>query len=246
MSTNLSRGEREGLLQNQLSRDADSGHIQYSCLYCGRDDFRRLQSLRTHMNLRCEFNRRTNNRDRVEERLNGELSSNSSTMVVEQLIEAAGLLESGGRYIVGNKEVPTSADSRHQTSYDTCMTDAKFGLINEQYNDDHSKILSFSCQMCENSFRYTGRRTMSRHIHACCTKYPVKANAFGLATGTCLSCLQGKICERNSTTAAPASTSSTTTSGTETSLEDIPIYSAVVASTSLFLLLYPLLLFNKI
>jgi hypothetical protein len=232
------------------------------------------------MNLRCEFNRRTNNRDRVEERLNGEveqeLSSNNSTMVVEQLIEAAGLLESGGRYIVGNKEVPTtttsSADSRQtsydtcmtdivgnkevpttttssadsrQTSFDTCMTDAKFGLINEQYNDDHSKILSFSCQMCENRFRYTGRRTMSLHIHVCCTKYPVKANAFGLATGTCLSCLQGKPCERNTTAAAPASTSSTTTSGTETSLDDIPICSAVFASTSLFLLLYTHL-FNKI
>jgi hypothetical protein len=205
-----------------------------------------------------------------------ELSSNNSTMVVEQLIEAAGLLESGGRYIVGNKEVPTtttsSADSRQtsydtcmtdivgnkevpttttsadsrQTSYDTCMTDAKFRLINEQYNDDHSKILSFSCQMCENRFRYTGRRTMSFHIHVCCTKYPVKANAFGLATGTCLSCLQGKPCERNSTAAAPATSSSTTTSGTEeTSLDDIPICSAVFASTSLFLLLYPLL-FNKI
>jgi hypothetical protein len=227
MSTNLSRGEREGLLQKQLSRDADSGHIQYSCLYCGRDDFRRMQSLKTHMNHRCR------NRPHVGERLNGEveeqeqeLSSNHSSTVVERLIEAAGLLESGGRYIVGSKEVQTtSADSQHASLFTStniraapsntpCIPDAKFGLTNEQYNDDHSKIISFRCQMCEHCFQYSGRQYMSRHIHTCCDKYPEKAYEFGLATGTCMSCLRGRPCERNGTSAASAPITTTTSAGT--------------------------------
>jgi DNA-directed RNA polymerase subunit RPC12/RpoP len=228
MSTNLSRSEREGLLQNQLSRDADSGHIQYSCLYCGRDDFRRLQSLRTHMNVRCRRSNR-NDRDHMEEPLNGEVeleqvTSSSSSTVVEQLIQAAGLLESGGRYIVGSKGVQTSAAASPQHASfsnspnirapnDSCIPDAKFGLINEQYSDDRSKIISFSCHMCEHRFLYTGRRTLTRHIHACCDKHPVKAHEFGLATGTCMPCLRGKPCERKSTAAAAADTTPTTTSG---------------------------------
>jgi hypothetical protein len=130
--------------------------------------------------------------------------------------------------------VQTTADSqqqRHATTsnftrstngaYDTCMTDAKFGLVEEEYNDDRSKITSFSCSMCEHRFPYSGQRYMTRHIHTCCEKYPVKANAFGLATGTCMSCLRGRPCERMSTTSAGVS--NTSTSGTKTTTLDIPV-----------------------
>jgi hypothetical protein len=209
---------------------------------------------------RCrEFLNRNNDRAHVVgENLNGgvieqeeELLSSNSSTVVEQLIEAAGLIESGGRYIVGSKEVQTSAaDSQHasfststniQAALNTCMPDAKFGLINEQYNDDHSKIISFSCQMCEHRFQYSGRQYMSRHIHACCEKYPEKANAYGLATGTCMSCLRGKPCERNSDTSAVSALTTTSSAGTtKTSLDDFSGVCidniAVGTSTSLLLL----------
>jgi hypothetical protein len=168
-----------------------------------------------------------------------ELSSDFSTVIEQQLIEAAGLLESGGRYHIGtrSKEVQTSTDFQHavQTSTDSqhpnyassttaCTPNAKFDLLDVQYNEDRSKIVSFSCSLCEHRFQYSGQRYMTRHIHTCCEKYPVKAQAFGLATGTCISCLQGKPCERNSTSAAstPATTSLAGTAPTETSLDDIP------------------------